>query len=334
MHCLNQQFDESRKIFRNCGTCINCRINQREEWAVRLTHEWKYFDKACFVTLTYQDDKLPDNCSLRVLDLQNYFHYLRQDERMKNRKIKYFACGEYGDKGGLVQTGRYAGLYIHRPHYHAIIFGLDPFDDSDRAIISENWDKCEPYIFRKKLGLHGEWLDKQAIDYVTPDNINYTCGYIEKKLVGERKESEYTSRNLVPPFSLSSLGLGKRYCLEHKKQILDLCYVQRKGHILPIPRQYKKWLGVDNVPAFSEYQNARDERHANEKKPQSYELYNFDKITKKAIDMVNEQFPDVMRKIKDSRYCRDAEHMYYRVISKEIERQCELHLQSIHTRSL
>lgn len=329
MHCRNLKYDERHKIFRPCGVCPSCRVNQREEWAVRLTHELKYFDCACFVTLTYQDEKLPEGCSLRKLDLSNYFHYLRQDERMKGRKIKYFACGEYGDKGGTVKAGPYAGLFIHRPHYHAIIFGLDPFDDEDRKIISENWSLCEPYIFRKKLGLHGEWLDGQAIDYVTPDNINYTCGYVEKKLVGDKKEEVYTSQGLLPPFSLTSLGIGKRYCMEHKKQILDLCYVQRKGHILPIPRQYKKWLGVDNLPAFSEFLNARDERHANEKKSQGYEIYNFEKITKKAIEEVDKQFPDVMKRITNSRYQKDAEHMYYRVISQAIERECELYLQSV-----
>lgn len=332
MHCRNIKFDESRKVYRNCGTCINCRINQREEWAVRLTHEWKYYDSAAFVTLTYSDENLPDNCSLRQRDLQNYFHYLRNDERLKDREIKYYACGEYGDKGGEVLSGQYAGLFIHRPHYHSIIFGLDPFDDEDRKIISENWTKCEPYIFRKKLGLHGEWLDGQAIDYVTPDNINYVCGYIEKKLVGERLDSEYTSKGLVPPFAVQSLGIGKRYCMEHKQQILDMCYVQRKGHILPVPRQYKKWLGVDNLPAFSYYQDLKAQRHENEKKPKNYELYNFDKIEKKAIEEVNKQFPDVQKWITNTRYRRDAEHLYHRVISKQIERECELYMQSIHAR--
>lgn len=324
MQCRNPRYDETKKVWRSCGTCINCRINQREEWAVRLTHEWKYWNTASFVTLTYQDEKLPDNCSINVKDLQNFFHYVRRDERLKGRNIKYFGCGEYGDKGGNVLAGRYAGAYIHRPHYHSIIFGLDPFNDTDRKIISENWTLCEPYIFNKKLGLHGEWLDGQAIDYVTPDNINYTCGYVEKKLVGERKESEYTSKGLLPPFSVCSLGIGKQYCMDNKKQILDLCYVQRKGHILPVPRQYKKWLGVDNVAAFSPYLEAYNERHKDRKEQSQGEIYNFQRIVDKAVEIVNQQFPDIEKKIKSSRYSSAAEHMFYRVMSREIERQAEL----------
>lgn len=324
MDCLNQRYDESKDRFYNCGYCRNCLINKREEWAVRLTHEWKYWNKAAFVTLTYSDKNLPDNCSIRKADLQNYFHYLRQDERLKDREIKYFACGEYGDQGGEVLDGPYKGLFINRPHYHAIIFGLDPFDDDDRKIISDNWTKCERYIFNKKLGLHGEWLDGQAIDYVTPDNINYVCGYVEKKLIGPLQDEKYTSKGLTPPFSLCSLGLGKRYCLEHRKQILDLCYVQRKGHILPIPRQYKKWLGVDSVALLSPYENARDERHANEKKNYKRELYNFDKIYSKAQEEVNKKFPDIEKRMFDTKYYKAANHMFHRIVAREVERQAEL----------
>lgn len=324
MHCKNIRFDEKKHVWRNCNVCINCRINQREEWAVRLTHELKYWDTASFITLTYDDLHLPDNCSLRVLDLQNFWHYVRQDERMEGREIKYFSCGEYGDVGGYVQQGRYAGLFIHRPHYHAIVFGLDPFNDDDRKIISDNWDKCEKYIFNKKLGLHGEWLDEQAIDYVTPDNINYCCGYVEKKLVGEKKESEYTSKGLLPPFSLTSLGLGKRYCFDNKEQILQLCAVQRKGHFLPVPRQYKKWLGIDDAPSFSPFLNAKAERKGNIKQAKNYELYNFERIEKKALEVVESQFPDIEKRMKNTRYHTAALHTYYRIISREIERQAEL----------
>lgn len=277
-----------------------------------------------FITLTYNDENLPENCSLRKQDLQNFWHYVRQDERMKEREIKYFSCGEYGDSGGQVQAGKYAGLFIHRPHYHAIVFGLDPFDDNDRNIIADNWTKCERYIFNKKLGPQGQWLDEQAIDYVTPDNINYTCGYVMKKLVGEKKEEEYTSRGRTPPFSLCSLGLGKRYCMDNQKQILDLCYVQRKGHILPIPRQYKKWLGVDCVPLLSPYIQAREERHKNDKKSKAYEIYNFEKIFSKATEEVKKQFPNYLEKLSDTKYYSAANHMYNRIVAREIERQAEM----------
>lgn len=243
---------------------------------------------------------------------------------MKNREIKYFSCGEYGDKGGQVLTGHYAGSFIHRPHYHSIVFGLDPFDDNDRNIIVDNWTFCERYIFNKKLGVHGEWLDGQAIDYVTPDNINYVCGYVEKKLIGEKLESEYTNKGLIPPFSLCSQGLGKRYCMDNQEQILQMCFVQRKGHILPIPRQYKKWLGIDNVVAFSPYLSDKEKRHENDKQKKAYEIYNFERIFSQAQEEVEKQFPDYKNKLADSKYYNVANHMFHRIVARRIEELSDL----------
>lgn len=312
-----------------------CRINQREQWAARLTHEWKYWNKASFVTLTYSDENLPENCSLRKKDLQNFFHYVRRDERLKDRKIKYFACGEYGDKGGYVMSGKYAGLFIHRPHYHAIIFGLDAFDDDDRKIISENWTLCEPYIFNKKLGIHGEWLDGQAIDYVTPDNINYTCGYVEKKLFGAQKE-EFNKKGMETVFSVCSQGLGKQYALDHRKQIEDLTYIQRKGHTLPIPKQYQRWYGYEpytqnSLAAIMERRQEKDEEN-HIKKSETKQPFNTEKIIQNALKIVEEKFPDYHKQLTNQRYIKDAEHTYYRIISREIERQADLYFDSMSRR--
>lgn len=325
MNCPYERYDDKADIWRPCGKCIACRANQREEWSVRLVHEWKYWEKSMFVTLTYADKFLPDNCSLRKQDLSNFFHYVRSDERMKNREIKYFACGEYGDKGGYVENGRYKGLFINRPHYHAIIFGLDAFDDEDRKIISDNWDKCEKFIFSPRLGLHGEWLDGQAIDYVTPDDINYTCGYVMKKLFGNQLE-EFLKTNREPVFGVQSNGLGKQYCLDNRKQLLDLLYVQRKGHILPLPRQYLKWLGFDSRTAAKDYYNARIERQKmkNIKMKDVKEIFNYQKILTKAIESCEKEYPLSEKIITSKQYYNAAKHHFYRALYKEMDRQAEL----------
>lgn len=324
MQCPYQRYDERKDVWYPCGKCTPCRINDREEWSVRLTHEWKYWEKSAFVTLTYQDDKLPENCSLRKLDLSNYFHYLRDDERMKDREIKYFACGEYGDKGGLVENGLYKGQFIHRPHYHAIIFGLDAFDDEDRKIIAENWHFCENWMFNAKLGSNGEWLDGQAIDYVTPDDINYTCGYIEKKLFGKKLE-ELENEGKINPFGVCSQGIGKRYCFDNRKQILDLMYVQRKGHKLPIPRQYMKWLGIDSEVLRSPYKESYNMRHINMKQQPKGSDFNYEKICKKAIAELEKQFPFDEKQIFSKSYASAAKHLFMRVYQSEIEKQADLY---------
>ena len=88
-----------------CGQCIGCRLEYARVWATRCWHESLMHDQSYFVTLTYDDDHLK-TFSLVPEDLTNFFKRLRN-----YKKIRYYACGEYGDKNG-------------RPHYHAIIFGL------------------------------------------------------------------------------------------------------------------------------------------------------------------------------------------------------------------
>ena len=94
-----------------CGKCLSCRIAKRREWTMRLWHELPYHQSSIFLTLTYDDDNLPPNASLSKSDLQKFFKRLRKDLSYVDRKIKYFAAGEYGPK-------------TNRPHYHAIVFGL------------------------------------------------------------------------------------------------------------------------------------------------------------------------------------------------------------------
>lgn len=85
-----------------CGSCIGCRINKTSQWTFRLLLEQKNWDKASFITLTYDDDHLPSDASLHPEDLTLFWKRLRKN--LDGRKIKYFACGEYGDA-------------TQRPHY-------------------------------------------------------------------------------------------------------------------------------------------------------------------------------------------------------------------------
>lgn len=42
-----------------CGKCIVCRQNRSAEWSARLVHESQYWEKKCFITLTYNNDNVP-----------------------------------------------------------------------------------------------------------------------------------------------------------------------------------------------------------------------------------------------------------------------------------
>lgn len=93
-----------------CGQCIGCRLDKARAWAIRCVHESSLYRSNIFVTLTYDNDHLPLYNSLSKRDLQLFFKRLRK--HFPDVKIRYFACGEYGEQ-------------FQRPHYHAIIFNLD-----------------------------------------------------------------------------------------------------------------------------------------------------------------------------------------------------------------
>lgn len=131
-----------------CGQCIACRLNYAKFWSIRMMQEMKHHDSACFATLTYDDEHLNDICEdfgqpvLVKSDIQKFWKRLR-----KERKVRYFCCGEYGDRFG-------------RPHFHAIIYGVSP---SETDLIEKHWQKG--FV---KLGT------------VTSDSCNYVAKYMTK----------------------------------------------------------------------------------------------------------------------------------------------------------
>lgn len=196
-----------------CGNCIPCRITYSYMWSTRILHELPYWNKSCFLTLTYNDDNLPENKSLRPEDLTNFWKRLRK----KNNIIKYFSCGEYGE-------------HTKRPHYHAILMGLNQ-DDHD--MLCDTWNMCN-------------W-ERITCGTVTSKSINYTTGYILKKLTGKKAEEEYTNRGLVPPFTRASQGIGLRWATKHADQLKENVYLRVNGKIAGVPLYYRRKLGIDSA---------------------------------------------------------------------------------------
>ena len=100
-----------------CGKCVLCLEERRNAWATRMELESRLWPSTSFVTLTYNEQSVPDQ--LKKYDLQKFFKRLR-----KTCDCRYFACGEYGTHG--------------RPHYHAIIWHR--FSDSDfQRLVEDKW---------------------------------------------------------------------------------------------------------------------------------------------------------------------------------------------------
>ena len=65
-----------------CNKCTGCRTEHSRQWAMRLVHEKKYQEevqknRTVFVTLTYNDNYLPQSGSLIKKDFQNFIKRLR-----------------------------------------------------------------------------------------------------------------------------------------------------------------------------------------------------------------------------------------------------------------
>lgn len=185
-------------------------------------HEVPYYPISSFVTFTYNDDNLPASGSLIKEDMQKFFRDFRYDfslsdlsKTLPDGKIKYYLAGEYGDSN-------------FRPHYHAIIFGLSPFDRQSREIVMDNWKKCD-------------WLSldlNKAFGTVTMQSAEYVAGYVHKKYFGSYQKKIYQDNGLIPPYSAKSLGIGSRYALKHIEQIVTRGYVLVDGKKRPVPQYY------------------------------------------------------------------------------------------------
>ncbi|WNK14085.1 MAG: replication initiator protein [Microvirus sp.] len=185
---------------------------------MRMYHELGNHQNSIFVTLTYDDNNIPENDSLCKRDLQLFIKRLR---KISPNKIKYFAVGEYGDT-------------TDRPHYHLIIFGLS-LSSEHKKLILKTWDKCEwsPERIRASFGL------------AEPFSIQYVAGYIHKKLSGEIAKEEYTEKNREPVFRLLSLGIGRDFCDQNAEQLEQQLHVTVRGEKVALPRYYLNRLHVD-----------------------------------------------------------------------------------------
>lgn len=228
-----------------CGRCIGCRLQRSREWANRLMMELQYYEKAIFLTLTYDDEHLhifegvqPETGEiiktpgLVLEDLQKFIKDLRN--KYRGEKIRYFACGEYGDR-------------YQRPHYHLIIFGYKPddavfefrsnmFNYFKSAEISELWSN----------GLH-------LFSDVSWDTCAYTARYVTKKLYGEESE-KYDLKNIRSPFCIMSTrpGIGFQWYQDHKDMFRDdqrIYYMASSDRSISFnkPRYFKK---LDSISGF------------------------------------------------------------------------------------
>lgn len=206
-----------------CGQCMACRLNYGKEWSIRIMHEAKKYETSIFLTLTYDEDNIPENGSLQKRDVQLFLKRLRRV--LEPREIRYYLSGEYGDK-------------FCRPHYHVILFNVSPFEK----------------IFRFEQKRKGEYIGYCDVwpyglvycGQVTDDSACYVAKYTTKKVKGKGSHEFYEAHGLVPEFALMSRrpGIGADFCDKFSPELIQHQSVISKGQEYKLPRYYQNRLGL------------------------------------------------------------------------------------------
>lgn len=150
---------------RKCRACTQARVN--EKMVVSIYAAAEYAKKGQFLTLTYEDEHLPNG--LKHDDFSGFVKRLRRIDGTAD--VKFHVAGEYGEKSG-------------REHFHALVYN----HRYDIKLVERCWGKG--FVYDGTL---------------TPKSIKYVSGYVCKKGYdpgsGKRPPYGRTSCNLVDGLS-------------------------------------------------------------------------------------------------------------------------------------
>ena len=258
-----------------CRHCVGCKSSESREWAIRCYHEalyhWQPWTNpetrvttevplTSVVTLTYDEEHLPDGGLLQKRDLQLFL------KRLRNRRsvgaVRFFAAGEYGGTPS-------AATPYGRPHYHVILFGED---FADRYQLVGTSDK----VLYSSYELDEIWQQGRCtVDDVNFESIRYVCAYVAKKnnaqgnLTGplshevDETTGELKVIALEPEFRVMSKkpGLGSQWIKENFERVYPVDNVVINGQEFPPPTFYDRWLKANHPGLYRKVQDKRlDER--------------------------------------------------------------------------
>lgn len=215
-----------------CGQCVGCRLERSRAWATRCVHEAQMHHSNCFITLTYDDDHIPDDWSLDYSHFQKFVKRLR---KAVNVPVRYYMAGEYGESYG-------------RPHFHACLFGYDFPDRVVHARVGSGF-----FIYRSAI-LENLWpFGFSSVADFSFETAAYVARYIMKKVTGQAADMHYLVvdkdtgelYNRTPEFCRMSLKPGIGATWFDKYGLTDVVVRDRvivRGKSCPVPRYYDKIL--------------------------------------------------------------------------------------------
>lgn len=200
---------------------------------MRCVHEASLHKDNIFITLTYDNDHLPPDGSLRYRDYQLFMkrllvHTARHTDRPIG--VRFYMCGEYGETFG-------------RPHYHAVMFNYDLADKKLWRL--ERGNPLYTSETLNELWGHGY----TSIGSVTFQSAAYVARYIMKKVTGAAADEHYNTidpetgevlAERVPEFTNMSRrpGIGARWFEKFQTDVFPDDFVVLNGKKVTPPRFY------------------------------------------------------------------------------------------------
>lgn len=232
-----------------CGVCGACRARRVRDWAIRSTHETQTHKQNSFITLTYNPESLPADGSLDVE------HWKKFRKRLRHHRgpFRFLHCGEYGERN-------------RRPHYHALLFGID-FPDK-QLLYENNGKQC--FISAELEEIWG-----QGFCTIGPANYataSYVAGYVYKKLKDDLDDPRvYDDRGFVVPGEYAfdvkpeyvtmsrNKGLGTAFIERYWSDVYPRDEVRLGPKTFRPPKFYDKWLKENRPEVFFEVMQKREE---------------------------------------------------------------------------
>ena len=255
MSCSMPTYLAKQKIFVPCGRCISCRITKQSQLTFLCEKEletlYQKKQSATFITLTYNDLSLPTTdkglVTLRKSDLQKFFKRLRilLSRCGHPERIKYIACGEHGSD-------------THRPHYHAVIFGLSA--SLLKPLVARAWSTGSNRQGFARLDNGHKWqpIGLVQCSALRPGGIRYITKYMSKSLSRSQIDELYTPFGTEPPFICHSCGIAKEWIIKNAQNISEDRFMFRlNGNLCLYPKYVREFVhyvtGIDPKPFVSKY---------------------------------------------------------------------------------
>lgn len=214
-----------------CGKCDTCKRQKSQEWAIKLINESKYHKEACFITLTFDNKILMDknskavqygahpNFAMKIENSMKYFQKFIKRLRRKfpEKRISYFHIAEYGEK-------------THRPHHHAILFGVNFNEDRKEMEVSKTG---HPQMYSETL--KSLWAcGRCTLQDCNSNNIIYIAQYSLKKFKNNIINKKYNTKMTFSNRCKMNVKFGRRH-----PELIEKGYLQdADGKRYKIPRSY------------------------------------------------------------------------------------------------